>query len=131
MVAPRPSPARGQSRTFRFARGAFCFTIRPGGDRPGLAVPGRIDPALLDLTLSSRPACSMPGCDRPPVARLVASWSYGPLRERKNYGLACPDHRDALLALARDRRRSLLLGDDEQVGPVEAIPLPPVAVAPA
>ena len=83
---------------------------------------------MTDLTFAYRPACSMPGCDRAAVAKLVASWSYGPLRERKNYGLACPDHREALLALARERRRGLLLGDDEQVGPVEAIPLGAVAI---
>ena len=77
---------------------------------------------MSDPTFQYRPACSMPGCDRIPVAKIAAAWSYGPLRERKNYGLACASHRDALLDRARDRRRALAVGDDEQVGPVEAIP---------
>ncbi len=48
------------------------------------------------------PPARQPGCDRPPTCKIAASWSYGPLRERKNYGLACDHHRDALLALARE-----------------------------
>ena len=78
---------------------------------------------MADLTFRYRPECSVAGCARPPVARIAAWWSYGPLRERKNYGLACAEHRDPLLALARGRRASLVVGDGEQVGPVEVIPL--------
>lgn len=76
-----------------------------------------------DLTFSYAPACAAAGCDRPPTCKIAAFWSYGPLRERKNYGLACDHHRDILLALARVRRQALALGDDERVGPVELIPL--------
>ena len=79
-----------------------------------------------DLTFTYQPACALPDCAEPPVSKIAASWSYGPLREHKNYGLACATHRDALLARACERRRGLLVSADEQVGPVEVIPLPGV-----
>jgi hypothetical protein len=64
-------------------------------------------------------ACTFPGCPSPPRYKVAASWSYGPLRELKNYGLACPEHLDLLLDRARQHRESLAVGDDETVGPVE------------
>ncbi len=67
--------------------------------------------------------CSSTDCGRPPRFKIAAPWSYGPLRELKNYGLACDEHRDALVALARSRRGALAVGDDEVVGPVEVFPL--------
>ena len=76
-----------------------------------------------ELTFHYAPECSEPGCERPPVVKIVAAWSYGPLRERKNYGLACTRHCPPLLARARLRRAALAVSDDEQVGPVEVIPL--------
>lgn len=88
---------------------------------------GRASPRdwpVAEPTFHYRPGCAAPGCARPPAVQLAASWSYGPLRERKNYGLACAEHREALLERARARRRALAVGDGEQVGPVEAIPLP-------
>lgn len=75
----------------------------------------------LDLSFHYAPACSMSGCDRPPVVKVASFWSYGPLREFKCYGLACEEHRESLLSLAQIRRNKLAVGDDEQVGPVEAI----------
>ena len=81
------------------------------------------DSTDLDWAFHYAPACSMADCDRSPVAKIAASWSYGPLRELKNYALACEAHREPLLALARVRREALAVGDDEQVGPVEAVPL--------
>ena len=71
--------------------------------------------------------CSEPGCDQPPTVKIVAVWSNGPLQERKNYGLACERHRATLLATAIDRRRALIVSEDEQVGPVEVISLGRVA----
>ena len=82
---------------------------------------GSTDP---DWEFHYAPACSIAGCRCPPVAKIAASWSYGPLRELKNYALACEAHREPLLTLARVRRDALAVGDDEQVGPVEAVPLP-------
>jgi hypothetical protein len=64
-------------------------------------------------------ACSFPDCPNPPRRKVAASWSYGPLRELKNYGLACEEHLDFLLDRARQHRESLAVGDDETVGPVE------------
>jgi hypothetical protein len=63
--------------------------------------------------------CSYPCCPNPPRYKVAASWSYGPLRELKNYGLACEQHRDVLLDRARQNRERLAVGDDETVGPVE------------
>ena len=63
--------------------------------------------------------CSFPCCPNPPRYKVAASWSYGPLRELKNYGLACEQHRDFLMDRARRNRESLAVGDDETVGPVE------------
>lgn len=77
-----------------------------------------------------RPACSVPGCDLPPVVKIAAAWSNGPLAELKNYGLACDQHREPLLAMARQRRHALAVSDDEQVGPVEAVPLRDAATRP-
>lgn len=70
-------------------------------------------------------ACSDPGCSRPPRYKIAAPWSYGPLRELKNYGLACEEHRDPLLGRARRRREELAVGDDETVGSVEVFALRP------
>jgi hypothetical protein len=64
-------------------------------------------------------ACTFPGCRDAPRYKVAAAWSYGPLRELKNYGLACERHRDCLLDRARQHRESLAVGDDETVGPVE------------
>lgn len=83
----------------------------------------------VDPGFTYAPSCAMPDCDRPPVCKLMATWAFGPMSERKNYGLACDAHRDELLARARDRRRALVVGDDERVGPVEAIPLGPAPPA--
>lgn len=63
--------------------------------------------------------CSFPRCPNPPRYKVAASWSYGPLSELKNYGLACEQHRDSLLDRAHRHRESLAVGDDETVGPVE------------
>jgi hypothetical protein len=68
-------------------------------------------------------SCSFPGCPNPPRYKVAASWSYGPLRELKNYGMACEQHRDCLLDRARRNRESLAVGDDETVGPVEIFEL--------
>ncbi|WP_435007608.1 hypothetical protein P12x_004873 [Tundrisphaera lichenicola] len=65
-------------------------------------------------------ACSIAGCEDRPRFKVAASWSYGPLTELKNYGLACESHREAVLDRARQNLESLAVGDDETVGPVEA-----------
>ena len=71
-----------------------------------------------------RISCLSPGCPEPPRYKIAAPWSDGPLRELKNYGLACEQHRESLLARALSHRESLAVRDDEQVGPVEVIELP-------
>ena len=68
--------------------------------------------------------CSRKGCSQPAAYKVAARWSDGPLREWKNYGLACESHRDALVARATSHRESLAVRDDEQVGPVEVFELP-------
>jgi hypothetical protein len=66
-----------------------------------------------------RPGCSAPACDQPALYKIAAAWSDGTSRELKNYGLACADHSESQLDAARNRVRSLKLGDAESVGPVE------------
>ncbi len=70
--------------------------------------------------------CSFPGCQASPRFKVAAAWSYGKLRELKNYGLACESHVEALVEEAKRRREGLTLGDDEALGPVEAFELPSV-----
>lgn len=77
--------------------------------------------------------CSGVGCTEPPLYKVVAAWTYGPLREWKNYGLACERHLPEVLDRARRNRQGLTLVDDEAVGPVVLIrldPPTPAALAP-
>ena len=69
-------------------------------------------------------ACSMPGCPNPPRYKVAATWSHGPIRELKNYGLTCDDHRDELLTMAQGRRQTLVIADGELLGPVELFDIP-------
>ncbi len=78
-----------------------------------------------ETTFRYAAACSSPGCLEAPMYVIAAPWSHGPLRELKNYGLACDRHRDDLLVRAAGRREALLVRDDEQVGPVEVFPYDP------
>ena len=66
-----------------------------------------------------RPLCSAPGCNKPAFYKIAATWSDGTSRELKNYGLACADHRDSQLNVARSRVRPVNRSDAETVGPVE------------
>jgi hypothetical protein len=66
-----------------------------------------------------RPGCSASACGQPALYKIAAAWSDGTSRELKNYGLACADHSESQLDAARNRVRSLKLGDAESVGPVE------------
>ncbi len=70
-------------------------------------------------------ACSSPGCAEAPRYKIAAPWSHGPLRELKNYGLACERHLGPLLDRARDHHGKLAMRDDEVVGPVEVFSLVP------
>jgi hypothetical protein len=68
--------------------------------------------------------CSTPGCIEPPRYKIAAPWSDGPLRELRNYGLACDSHRETLLVRARAQHERVAMRDDEQVGPVQVFELP-------
>jgi hypothetical protein len=76
-----------------------------------------------EATFQYRAACSSPGCLEPPRYKIAAPWSHGPIHELKSYGLACEQHRQALLARAEGHRQALAVRDDELVGPVEVFPL--------
>ena len=76
-----------------------------------------------DPTFRYSATCTNPGCSAPPRYKIAAPWSDGPLRELKNYGLACELHRQTLLDRALARRERLAVRDDEQIGPVEVIDL--------
>lgn len=85
----------------------------------------------MDETTFRYPAlCSATGCPEAPRYRIAAPWSHGPLHELKNYGLACERHRDPLLDRARERRETLPVRDDEQVGPVDVYPFAPARAGP-
>ena len=62
--------------------------------------------------------CGVPGCGRTATHRLVAEWSDGTSRERKNYGLSCDDHLEAQLERGRSSRANLFLPDGELIGEV-------------
>ena len=66
-----------------------------------------------------RAACSANRCRNPAVYKIAATWSDGSSGELKNYGLACEQHRDQELAVARRHHEGLRLAEDETVGPVE------------
>ncbi len=68
--------------------------------------------------------CAVPGCAEAPRYKVAAAWSDGPLREWKNYGLACETHLEALLARAGTEHDRVAMRDDEQVGPVQVFELP-------
>jgi hypothetical protein len=72
-----------------------------------------------------RPGCSAPRCREPALYKIAATWSDGSSRELKNYGLACEQHRDQELALARRHHQRLRLAEDESVGSVELYLLRP------
>ncbi len=71
------------------------------------------------------PGCSAPGCDQPATYKIAATWSYGPSRELKTYGLACESHRESQFAAARSRLVALKLSEGESVGPIELYVKPP------
>ncbi len=64
------------------------------------------------------PTCSAPACERPAGFKVAAPWSNGMSHELKNYGLACEDHRNSLLARAQLHQRNVALADGESVGSV-------------
>jgi hypothetical protein len=76
-------------------------------------------------TFAFRPSCSMKGCNQPARYKAAATWSDGTSRELKNYGLACEQHRDALLSRARAKRQELVVAEGETVGQVGLFELIP------
>ena len=73
----------------------------------------------VDRPFRYRPLCSTAHCQAPAVFKIAATWSDGSSRELKNYGLACEQHRDQELALARRHHQGLKLASDETVGAIE------------
>ena len=78
-----------------------------------------------EITFHYTASCSFSACTETPRYKIAAPWSHGPLRELKNYGLACDRHREALLTRARKHREGLAVGDEEAVGPVAVFSLIP------
>jgi hypothetical protein len=72
-----------------------------------------------ELPFHYRPGCSANGCRNPAVYKIAATWRDGSSGELKNYGLACEQHRDQELAVARRHHEGLRLAEAETVGPVE------------
>jgi hypothetical protein len=83
-----------------------------------------------ETTFHYAAACSSLGCTEPPRFKIAAPWSHGPIRELKEYGLACERHVEALLRRAEEHRQALAIRDDEEVGPVEVFPLPATPPSP-
>ena len=65
-----------------------------------------------------QPTCSALHCTNPARFKLAAPWSNGSSHELKNYGLACEEHKDALLARARVHRQGVTLAEGETLGTV-------------
>ena len=65
-----------------------------------------------------QPKCSTAGCDRHGLYKVAAPWSYGNIRELKNYGVCCEDHRDGLLERAREKVQDVDLAEGEEVGEI-------------
>jgi hypothetical protein len=84
---------------------------------------GWMNPLVDEPTFHYSVPCSTPGCSAAPRYKIAAPWSDGPLRELKNYGLCCEEHRESLLKRALTQRERLAVRDDEQIGPVEVIDL--------
>jgi hypothetical protein len=76
-----------------------------------------------ETTFHYTKTCSTPGCSEPPRYKIAAPWSDGPLRELKNYGLACEQHVETLLTRARSQHERVAMRDDEQVGQVQVFEL--------
>jgi hypothetical protein len=72
-----------------------------------------------------QPLCSANGCGKPAVFKVAAPWSSGASHELKNYGLACDDHRDSLLARAQLHRQGVALAEGENLGAVGLYRLEP------
>ncbi|MDB5349225.1 MAG: hypothetical protein JWN86_472 [Planctomycetota bacterium] len=65
-----------------------------------------------------QPKCSVTGCERPGLFKVAAPWTYGNIRELKNYGLCCDLHRESLFNRAKVQAESTRLSEGETVGPV-------------
>ena len=65
------------------------------------------------------PVCDVEGCAQPASHKIAAPWSDGPLRELKNYGVACLEHADLLLDRAVRKREALRLSPGETLGDVQ------------
>jgi hypothetical protein len=72
-----------------------------------------------------RPGCSANQCPKPAVYKIAATWSDGSSGELKNYGLACEQHREEQLSVARRHHQGLRLAEAETVGPVQLYLLRP------
>jgi hypothetical protein len=71
------------------------------------------------------PRCSATNCGKAAIYKVAAPWSNGTSHELKNYGLACEDHRDSLLARAQLHSQGLTLADGETLGAVGLYRLEP------
>ena len=65
-----------------------------------------------------QPKCSAAGCDRHALYKVASPWTYGDIRELKNYGLCCEAHRDELFSQAKARAERSRPSEGETVGPV-------------
>lgn len=65
---------------------------------------------------------------RPPGAfKIAASWSYGTVKELKNYGICCEEHRDTLFKRAAANHEAFHAAEGEVVGPLATYRLVPGA----
>jgi hypothetical protein len=71
-----------------------------------------------DYVFRYRPICSSAGCGATALYKVAAPWSDGTSHELKNYGLACREHRDPILARAQLHHDVLALAEKETIGPV-------------
>ena len=65
-----------------------------------------------------QPRCSITGCGKHGLYKVAAPWTYGNIRELKNYGLCCEEHREGLFARAKEQAAAIHPSEGETVGPV-------------
>jgi hypothetical protein len=65
-----------------------------------------------------QPRCSKVGCGKHGVFKVASPWTYGNIRELKNYGVCCEEHRDPLFERAKAQAPLVHLSEGETVGAV-------------
>ena len=77
------------------------------------------------LPFRYQPRCSTVGCGKQVKFKVASPWTYGNIRELKNYGVCCEAHKDKLFDRSQARARDILLSEGETAGTVGVYPILP------